>query len=173
MKSVLIALMLMLVIPTLSHAQTNEYKGEILAVAEDVNGKLFVFYEVSFEGAPVRVCGFPKDAKTIASRGYPVSLVGKDYCAFQVNFNRLAGLTNAQIRSFLDNEIQSFLERQVLGAFTKKEHERLATLNASALIGRTVAITEMKIQVDLDKDGTNDEEWTLSPDGSKSAVTLP
>ena len=129
--------------------------AEILDVTQDTNnGSIIVRTQYKIDGVEV------------PSR-YP-KLDGKYYWQTRYNLNQFAGMTNAEAKTFIFKDIQSFCKSLIKKTYLKLNNYQYVQDKANLLIGQTGQVDSAEILVDTNADGIYDTKWIIKTDGTRT-----
>lgn len=169
----IIIVLLILIIPNLVFADT-----EAKILATQVKGEMIeVFSQYMIDGIIVQ-SRYPQDLTTIIEKGYPTSLVGKNYFITRYTANSFIGLSNFEIQQFILNELSQHIDVLIINKFNETSPETQKSIKEGKasqifndvikdITNQIISKTSTKILIDTDVDGINDKEWVVKSDGSK------
>lgn len=126
--------------------------GTIIDVSQDEQGAIVVKTNYVLDGVEVQ------------SR-YP-TLNGQYYWVTRYNVDKFAGMTDAQVKTYILKDLQAFAQNLITKTFFQKANFSYTQAKANALIGTTGTVTTAEVLVDTNADNVPDTKWIVKSDGS-------
>lgn len=137
--------------------------AEVLSYKIDDNGNIEVHTQYKIDGVEVQ-SRYPQEN-------------GKYYWVTRYDAANFGSMGDADIKSFIQEDLKSNAEKFLINYFIKKENAKLIgqKFTDATISGLTATATEAKIQVNNDNDNLAEEEWTVKTSGEiiKESIVTP